>query len=89
MRLGMLGLAIALALGTVRLAGVTWNTTAAQSGRSLDQTSNAQPPRSRARIVVSRPGRRLVRQCDSSYIIERRVAGDVLTSQMRCRWTCR
>ncbi len=88
MRLRIIGYAIALALGIVCLAGVTLNTAAAQSGRSFDRNQNAQAPRAPARIVV-RPGRRLVRQCDSWYVIERRVAGDVLTPQMRCRWTYR
>jgi len=35
------------------------------------------------------PGRRLVRECESWYATEHRLAGTVVTPQMRCWWTYR
>jgi len=48
----------------------------------------AQPPRAPARITVT-PTRRLVRECVDWYAIEHRLAGTVVTPQMRCHWAYR
>lgn len=48
----------------------------------------APPPRAPSRIIVT-PNRRLVRECVDWYAIEHRLAGTVVTPQMRCRWAYR
>ena len=48
----------------------------------------APPPRAPARIIVT-PSRRLVRECVDWYAIEHRLAGTVVTPQMRCHWAYR
>jgi hypothetical protein len=56
---------------------------AAQS--RMDENGYVRPPRAPSRIVVT-PSRRLVRECVDWYAIEHRLAGTVVTPQMRCRW---
>ena len=84
MRLARWGCAIAVAVGTAGMAGVGTET-AAQAQSRLDENRYQPPPRAPSRIVVT-PSRRLVRECIDWYQIEHRLAGTVVTPQMRCRW---
>ncbi|MGA8157253.1 MAG: hypothetical protein WB822_13810 [Rhodoplanes sp.] len=84
MRLAKWGCAIAVAVGTAGMAGVGTESAQAQSSRR-DENRYRPPPRAPARIVVT-PSRRLVRKCVDWYQIEHRLAGTVVTPQMRCRW---
>jgi hypothetical protein len=75
----------AVAVGVAGASGGT--SEAAAQSRRVDEYGNPRP-RAPARIVVT-PNRRLVRECDAWYALEHRVAGTVLTPQMRCWWTYR
>ena len=78
MRLSYWGCAVALAVG---LIGLETNLAGAQP--RVDEYGR--PVRAPARIVVT-PTRRLVRECVDWYAIENRLAGAVVTPQIRCRW---
>ncbi|MGZ8330848.1 MAG: hypothetical protein ACXWVA_07440 [Rhodoplanes sp.] len=78
MRLSYWGCAVALAVG---LSGLGTNLAGAQP--RVDEYGR--PVRAPARIVVT-PTRRLVRECVDWYAIEHRLAGTVVTPQIRCRW---
>jgi hypothetical protein len=83
MRLSNCWGAIALAIGIAGMPGVGTDPATAQS--RVDEYGSVRPPRAPARIVVT-PTRRLVRECVDWYAIEHRLAGTVVTPQMRCRW---
>lgn len=83
-----LGLALALAIGFGLAAGMLPDVAAAQSGRGVDAYGNPRPSRGPARITVT-PNRQLVRECNAWYALEHRLAGDVMTPQMQCRWVYR
>lgn len=72
--------AIGLALG------LAIDSAAAQARRDDEVARSRQRPP--ARITVT-PGRRLVRECEAWYATEHRLAGTVVTPQMRCWWTYR
>ena len=76
------GLLCAIAVGCALGAGL-----GEASAQSRFQ-EYATPPRAPARIIVT-PTRRLVRECVDWYALEHRLAGTVLTPQMRCRWAYR
>lgn len=77
--------AIALAAGCI--AGAA-SPAVAQAGPPGEARLDARAARPPARITVT-PGRRIVRECEAWYRLERRLAGDVMTPQMRCWWTYR
>ena len=86
MRHPVWGVVLAVAIGAGLAAVVECDFVAAQSRRD-DGTARARqrPP---ARITVT-PNRRLVRECEAWYATEHRLAGTVVTPQMRCWWTYR
>lgn len=80
------GVLIAVAMGAGMAAGMGCDSAAAQSRRDDGSAGTRQRPP--ARITVT-PSRRLVRECEAWYATERRLAGTVVTPQMRCWWTYR
>lgn len=77
---------LAVVMGAGLVAAFGGDFAAAQSGRDDAYVrTRRRPP---ARITVT-PGRRLVRQCEAWYATEHRLAGTVVTPQMRCWWTYR
>ena len=77
-------IAVAMGMGLAASSGIDF--AAAQSGRDDELArTRRRPP---ARITVT-PGRRLVRECEAWYATEHRLAGTVVTPQMRCWWTYR
>lgn len=88
MRLSMGRCALALAIGFGMAVGMGPGIAAAQSSRGVDADGNPRPPRAPSRITVT-PNRQLVRECNAWYALEHRVAGDVMTPQMQCRWVYR
>jgi len=77
---------IAVAMGVGLVAGLCCDFASAQTRRDEEfARARRRPP---ARITVT-PGRRLVRECESWYATEHRLAGTVVTPQMRCWWTYR
>lgn len=82
----MIAVAMGMGLAAGFAAGLGIDFAAAQSSRDDELTrTRHRPP---ARITVT-PGRRLVRECEAWYATEHRLAGTVVTPQMRCWWTYR
>jgi hypothetical protein len=86
MRRPVWGVLIAVAMGAGLAAAIGCDSAAAQTRRDDELArTRRRPP---ARITVT-PGRRLVRECEAWYATEHRLAGTVVTPQMRCWWTYR